>query len=215
MKKTISLLGAIFFAAFTTAQVSVIPMPNKMVSGGDNFEINKETVLFSNEKSSANLLYMQSFLKNAAKFGFNRVKQAPSSNYIILELSSAFDIPQEGYKLSVTGEGITIKASSESGIFYGIQTLFQMLPPVIYSGNPKGDENWTIQGVEIEDFPRFGYRGMHLDVSRTFFDAATVKNFINWLSHHKINKFHWHLTDDNGWRIEVKKYPKLTELGAW
>lgn len=215
MKKTISLLGAIFFAAFTTAQVSVIPMPNKMVSEGDNFELNKETVLFSNEKSSANLLYMQSFLKNAARFGFNRVKQAPSSNYIILELSSAFDIPQEGYKLSVTGEGITIKASSESGIFYGIQTLFQLLPPVIYSGNPKGDENWTIQGVEIEDSPRFGYRGMHLDVSRTFFDAATVKNFINWLSHHKINKFHWHLTDDNGWRIEVKKYPKLTELGAW
>lgn len=198
-----------------TAQVTIIPKPNKIVITKESFTLNKGTVIYTTEKTEANILYMQGFLKGATKFDFEQVKQVPSQNFIILDLSVSSDIPEEGYTLKVTEQGITIKAFSQTGLFYGIQSLFQMLPPTIYSGNPSGHETWTVQGVEIEDSPRYGYRGMHLDVSRTFFDISTVKKYINWLSFHKMNKFHWHLTDDNGWRIEIKKYPKLTELGAW
>ncbi len=215
MKRLFSTFATLFFTVLMTAQITIIPKPNKLVVRSDNFKIDKGTVVFSNTKNDKNLEYLRKFLKNASGFHFEQSATTPSGNFIILDMSPDYSIPLEGYKLKVTKEGISIQGSTQTGIFYGIQTLFQMLPPVIYSGNPKGDENWTVQGAEIEDSPRFAYRGMHLDVSRTFFDAETVKNFINWLSYHKINTFHWHLTDDNGWRIEIKKYPKLTELGAW
>ncbi|MGE0091802.1 MAG: beta-N-acetylhexosaminidase [Bacteroidales bacterium] len=215
MKRLFSTFATLFFTVLMTAQITIIPKPNKLVVRSDNFKIDKGTVVFSNTKNDKNLEYLRKFLEGASGFKFEQSAGMPSANFIILDMSPDYSIPLEGYKLKVTKEGITIQGSTQTGIFYGIQTLFQMLPPVIYSGNPKGDENWTVQGAEIEDSPRFAYRGMHLDVSRTFFDAKTVKNFINWLSYHKINTFHWHLTDDNGWRIEIKKYPKLTELGAW
>lgn len=214
-KKLTTVLTSIILTVTMTAQVTIIPKPNKIVITKESFTLNKGTVIYTTEKTEANILYMQGFLKGATKFDFEQVKQVPSQNFIILDLSVSSDIPEEGYTLKVTEQGITIKAFSQTGIFYGIQSLFQMLPPTIYSGNPSGHETWTVQGVEIEDSPRYGYRGMHLDVSRTFFDVNTVKKFINWLSFHKMNKFHWHLTDDNGWRVEIKKYPKLTELGAW
>ena len=214
-KKLTTVLTALMFTVSITAQVTIIPKPNKIQVRKDNFTLSSSTVIYSNEKNSENLSYMQGFLKDATKFSFEQQKHSPSKNYIILDLSKSCDIPEEGYTLEVTREGITIKGSTEAGIFYGIQSLFQMLPPTIYSGNPTGHEIWTVQGVAIQDSPRYGYRGMHLDVSRTFFDVNTVKKFINWMSFHKMNKFHWHLTDDNGWRIEIKKYPKLTELGAW
>lgn len=214
-KKLTTVLTSIILTVTMTAQVTIIPKPNKIVITKESFTLNKGTVIYTTEKTEANILYMQGFLKGATKFDFEQVKQVPSQNFIILDLSVSSDIPEEGYTLKVTEQGITIKAFSQTGIFYGIQSLFQMLPPTIYSGNPSGHETWIVQGVEIEDSPRYGYRGMHLDVSRTFFDVNAVKKFINWLSFHKMNKFHWHLTDDNGWRVEIKKYPKLTELGAW
>ncbi len=214
-KKLTSVLTALIMTVTMSAQVTIIPKPNRIQVRSDNFNLTNSTVIYTSEKSLTNLLYMQGFLRDAAKFPFEQVKQLPSRNYIVLDLLQGSEIPAEGYMLNVSAQGITIKGSTEAGIFYGIQSLFQMLPATIYSGNPSGHENWTVQGIEIEDSPRYGYRGMHLDVSRTFFDANTVKKFINWMSFHKMNKFHWHLTDDNGWRIEIKKYPRLTELGAW
>lgn len=215
VKKLTSALAALIFTISMAAQITIIPKPNKVQVRKDNFTLKSSTTIYTNEKEEANLLYMQSFLQNASTFSFDKTKKNPSQNYIKLNLLKKSEIPAEGYTLKVTEQGITITGSTSTGIFYGIQSLFQMLPATIYSGNPNGHEDWTVQGVEIEDSPRYGYRGMHLDVSRTFFDANTVKKFINWLSFHKMNKFHWHLTDDNGWRIEIKKYPKLTELGAW
>lgn len=215
IRKFTSVLATLIFSITMTAQITIIPKPNSIKAREDYFTINSETVIYSNEQIRENVHYLQDFLKKATQFPLEQQKKHPLQNYIILEISQKENIPEEGYKLKVTTKGITIKGSTQTGIFYGIQSLFQMLPATIYSGNPNGHEIWTVQGVEIEDSPRYKYRGMHLDVSRTFFDAETVKDYINWLSFHKMNKFHWHLTDDNGWRIEIKKYPKLTKLGAW
>src|SRR5690606_25158364 len=110
---------------------------------------------------------------------------------------------------SVSRNQIKISASTEEGFFYGVQTLLQLIPV-----QAKG-ERFVIPAVAISDYPRFDYRGMHLDVSRHFFDIKFVKKYIDYLAMHKMNFFHWHLTDDHGWRIEIKKYPKLTEVGAW
>ena len=123
-------------------------------------------------------------------------------------------VVQEGYLLDVTTDGVVVTASTRAGVFYAIQTLKQMLPVEIYGSAPVTDK-WTLQCARIVDAPEFSYRGMMLDVSRHFFDVETVKRYIDMMSIYKLNRFHWHLTDDQGWRIEIKKYPKLTEIGAW
>lgn len=121
----------------------------------------------------------------------------------------------ESYRLQITPEQICLTASDDAGMFYAVQTLLQMLPAEIYG--PQGLEmrEYALDCVTIEDQPRYGYRGLMLDVSRTFYNATQVKEIINWMAAHKLNRLHWHLTDDNGWRIEIKKYPQLTQKGAW
>ena len=123
---------------------------------------------------------------------------------------------KEGYRLEVTPEGVVIKAPQPAGLFYGVQTLRQLLPAETFgSSKILTGEPFAIPCVRVEDYPRFGWRGMHLDVSRHFFDVQFVKRYLDHLALHKINVFHWHLTDDDGWRVEIKKYPKLTQVGAW
>lgn len=125
---------------------------------------------------------------------------------------------EEAYALTSNEQGVTIKSPSPQGIFYGIQTLRQLLPPEIEHTDPSltpQNVEWTIPVVEIEDHPRFSYRGMHLDVGRHFFPVEFVKKYIDILAMYKMNRFHWHLTEDQGWRIEIKKYPRLTEVGAF
>ncbi len=122
----------------------------------------------------------------------------------------------EGYTLDVSPEGAVISATAGPGLFYGTQTLLQLLPPQVFSPK-KVEENvaWSIPAVRIEDKPRFRWRGLMLDVSRHFFTKDEIKNYIDLMAQHKLNTFHWHLVDDQGWRIEIKRYPKLTEIGAW
>ncbi|MCX2451726.1 beta-N-acetylhexosaminidase [Pedobacter sp. PLR] len=115
----------------------------------------------------------------------------------------------EKYMLDVLSQSVAIRSASPAGVFYGIQTLIQLLPP---SAKPVPLQ---AKAVSITDYPRFAYRGMHLDVSRHFFDVNFVKKYIDYLAMHKLNYFHWHLTDDHGWRIEIKKHPRLTTVGAW
>ncbi|MBL0127894.1 MAG: family 20 glycosylhydrolase [Flavobacteriales bacterium] len=126
---------------------------------------------------------------------------------IALAISNDGEMPTEGYSLHITPERIDLVSSDRAGIFHGIQTLIQLLPP-------KGSET-AVPCLTITDHPRFAWRGMHLDVSRHFFGVEFVKMYIDLLARYKMNRFHWHLTDDQGWRIEIKKYPKLTEVGAW
>jgi len=121
----------------------------------------------------------------------------------------------EFYELDITASGIEISAGDASGAFYALQTLRQMLPPEIEYTHHAADVDWLLPIVRIDDGPRFPYRGLHLDVGRHFFDVEFVKRYIDTMARYKFNTFHWHLTEDQGWRIEIKKYPRLTEVGAW
>ena len=120
----------------------------------------------------------------------------------------------EEYTLSVSGKRVLVKASGLSGTLYAIETIKQLLPHEIYTGTPASDVSWTLPCMKIKDEPRFGYRGMHLDVSRHFFDMDEVKKYLDIMAIHKLNVLHWHLTDDQGWRLEIKRYPQLTETGS-
>lgn len=125
--------------------------------------------------------------------------------------------PSEAYSINVNRKNVTINAASQSGLYYGIQTLLQMLPAEVYckKAEEEATDNWTIPAAEIKDYPKYAWRGYMLDVSRQFFDIDFCYKLVDWMSAHKLNKFHWHLSDDNGWRIEIKSHPELTEKGAW
>lgn len=120
----------------------------------------------------------------------------------------------EEYSITVCGKKATVKASGLNGVLYALETMKQMLPVEIYTGSPATDATWTLPYMKIQDKPRFAYRGMHLDVARHFFDVDQVKKYLDIMAIHKLNTFHWHLTDDQGWRIEIKKYPELTKKGS-
>jgi hexosaminidase len=140
-----------------------------------------------------------------------------SKNEPTIELSIVKDdvIGEEGYLLNVNTKGIQIKANTNAGLFYGWQSLQQLLPAAIYGKTISKNTNWQLTHCSIIDKPRFGWRGMMLDVSRHFFSKEDVKVFIDDMVRYKYNRFHWHLTDDQGWRIEIKALPKLTSVGAW
>ncbi len=143
---------------------------------------------------------------------YNNYSRLP--NHIYLELDESMHIPADGYRMSVTANRIRICGRDYGGVFNGIQTLLQLLPPEVYE---KTQRNfcWSIDGIIIEDYPRFAYRGFMLDVARAFVPKADLLRFIDNLAYHKINKFHLHLTDDEAWRIEIKSYPKLAEAAGF
>ncbi|MBW3128375.1 beta-N-acetylhexosaminidase [Hymenobacter profundi] len=133
---------------------------------------------------------------------------------VFFDLNKKNKLGAEGYELRVTPKQITITASEPQGLFYGMQSLLQLMPVEVFSPTPVAGVTWAVPCCTIEDQPRFAYRGMHLDVSRHFFPVAFVKKYIDLIALHKQNTFHWHLTDDQGWRIEIKKYPLLTQIGS-
>jgi len=193
-----------------SSEMNIIPKPQSIVTLKGGFEFGKSTTLFitSSESNSAFLSeYLRSFIP-----GLISGKQGDAD--IELELLGESDIQKEGYRLAVTRKGIHISASDEPGLFYGVQSLRQLLAPESEQDS-ESLEHYRIQAAVIEDFPRFGWRGMHLDVSRHFFPVEFIKRYIDMLALHKMNIFHWHLTDDNGWRLEIKQYPLLTEVSAW
>lgn len=144
-------------------------------------------------------------------YGFD-LKQSSGENKqpITLSIDTHKNPKEDQYTLIVNPRGIQLSGNSPQAVFYGIQSLIQLLPVEKNTG-----KSLSIPALKIIDYPRFAYRGMHLDVSRHFFDIAFIKKYIDYLALHKLNTFHWHLTDDHGWRIEIKKHPKLTEIGAW
>lgn len=163
------------------------------------------------EKAAANL---NEYLKKYYGFSLKVVKRSSAVNAIRLNYERMDNALPGAYMLRSDEKGIYIAGDNETGVFYGVQTLLQLLPvPDAASGAKLSTLN--VPFVYIGDAPRFAYRGMHLDVSRHFFPVAFVKKYIDYLVLHKFNTFHWHLTDDQGWRIEIKKYPKLMEVGAW
>ncbi|TCD04378.1 beta-N-acetylhexosaminidase [Pedobacter frigidisoli] len=212
MKKIIFLLLSIAFCNSLFAQeVNIIPQPVSIKTGlsTEKFIIDKNTEIISNDPLANSALFLQSYIQ---KYYDLKLQINPNStskkNIIKLEIITRLLKNSNEYELISDYEQTVIYAGSENGLFYGIQTLIQLLPEL-------KSTSLQIPSVTITDYPRFDYRGMHLDVSRHFFDVAFIKQYIDYLALHKMNYFHWHLTDDHGWRIEIKKYPKLTEIGAW
>ena len=197
----------------STAQegkLNLIPLPQKVQENNGVF------VIDNNVSICGNAIFEIGYLKEKIEksSGIKIQKGENGSKKIEINITPSAQTKMEGYQLDVTPDKITITASDKGGAFYGVQTLMQLMPSAIY-GTKDGWEKWEVPCVEITDYPRFSYRGTHLDVSRTFFPEETVYNLLEWMSYHKLNKFHWHITDDNGWRLEIKKYPDLTRKGAW
>ena len=208
------------------ANLDIIPVPQTMIVNSieNGFILNNKTIIVSeNPENQFNAEFLQSYLENIFKKEIHvdahgRVSKNSINLNIIdekqcEELGLAND--KEAYLLSVSLDNINIYALDAAGIFYGIQTLIQMMPNDVYSDGAEKIAEIDIPCMNINDNPRFKYRGLMLDCSRTFYDVDFIKHLLNGLAHYKINNFHWHLADDQGWRIEIKQYPKLTELGAW
>jgi len=214
MKKFIffAVLFAFSFSLFAQ-EVNIIPKPVKIEFGKPNtfFLLNNTTQIYINNdslKTSAD--FFNNYLEKYYGFSLSITTTLPTNKENVISLivsQTKVPIPNY-YALSIKQPSIYITAKNSNAVFHGIQSLIQLLPMTI-------SPELAIPAVIINDHPRFEYRGMHLDVSRHFFDVATVKKYIDYLALHKMNYFHWHLTDDHGWRIEIKKYPKLTEVGAW
>lgn len=217
MKKLLLLLSfSLTIVALAQSQVpAIIPQPVDVQMAAGNFLLSKSTVISYNNAGAsavANMLVE----KLSKPTGFSLKTQQGAKGAIRLHLNTTKDdqIGAEGYTLEVSPKNVVITANQPAGLFYGMQTLLQLLPKEIES-NTMVRGNWSIPAVKITDYPRFGWRGLMLDVSRNFFTKQEVKAYIDRMARYKFNTFHWHLTDDNGWRIEIKSLPKLTEVGAW
>lgn len=197
----------------------LIPQPNQVTRHEGSFAITPQTIIVTHDFSDlAN--YLNDHIEQLCGFRLAVSTHAPDANYISLRKN--VHLEHEAYSLAVTPRSIVIRGGDRGGVFYGLQTLFQLMPPEVYTprdsvghdARPK-ITSLRLNAVTIVDAPQFAYRGAMLDVSRTFFNKEQVKQYLDWMSRHKLNRFHWHLTDDNGWRIEIKKYPFLTSKGAW
>lgn len=198
-----------------THEINVIPLPVEVKAKPGNFCFSAATSLefnFENEKASS----IVRLLNEHIEFFYNipnltaRSAQRPSRGVIYLKLNDKSKLSPEGYKLNVRSNRITIEAACLNGLFYGMQTLLQLMPP-----DKSSLEMIEIPNVEIVDYPRFAWRGLHLDVCRHFMPKEFVLRYLDYMAMHKLNTFHFHLTEDQGWRIEIKQYPNLTQTGAF
>jgi len=153
-------------------------------------------------------------LVSGLKLAVKDMATTDTTNAVIFQPDLNITDNAEAYSLSINAKTIRIKAAVANGAFYALQTLYQLLPPAIYRKKKTPVKDWSVPAVQIADAPRFGYRGLHLDVSRHFFPVEFIRKYIDAMAIHKFNSFHWHLTDDQGWRIEIKKYPLLAKVGS-
>jgi hexosaminidase len=190
---------------------TIIPQPKhqKLLEG--QFVLPENASISASVAARAKAEQLAGFLRPATGFALPVIEG--SNGTIHLEFDTKIE-GSEAYELSVSSLGINLTASSEAGLFYAIQSLRQLFPTSIFS-NSRVENAWIVPCLAIQDSPRFAWRGAHLDVSRHFMPVTFVKKFIDLMALHKLNVFHWHLTDDQGWRLESKKYPRLTEVGAW
>lgn len=199
------------------SQIGVIPQPVEMKVQAGEFNLSKDSVILTDDSLSSLARQLSCRLGLATGYALPVLtKKSAKGNHIVLRLDRQLSrLSREGYQLTVTPKQVSIRAAEPVGIFYGIQTLLQLLPPGIFREAKVAGVAWNVPCVQIEDYPRFQWRGLMLDCSRHFMPKEFVKKFIDLSALLKMNSFHWHLTDDQGWRIEIKKYPRLTEVGAW
>ena len=186
--------------------IDVIPMPRSVEYHSGNFVISPETKFYTN-LSAESRQALTDYLEGTSLGSVPFAESATGNNGIELNLcDSSIVTGNEAYRIEIDKKGVRLSANTETGIFYGLQTLLQLL---------NNGDNKTLPALTINDSPRFPYRGLHLDVSRHFFDKEFVKKQLNAMAYFKMNRLHWHLTDGAGWRIEIKKYPRLTSFAAW
>jgi hexosaminidase len=214
MKNTVLafVLSFLAISGFSQTQ-TLLPLPVQLTPGTGSFSLqNNTTVFISGDPAKPVADFLVSRLRPATGFD---LKTGNSGNIqLILNQQPDTQLGKEGYKLAVSTENVKITANQSAGLFNGVQTLLQLLPKDIESASVV-KMNWNIPATSITDYPRFGWRGLMLDVSRHFFTKEEVKKYIDQMVKYKLNVLHWHLTDDEGWRIEIKKYPKLTQVGAF
>ncbi len=205
----------VMIACFCNAraqQPSIIPVPAEIRTPAQkgSFVITSKTPLvLENSEMEHTADFLNDYLQKHYNIKLKVVSGSRPANAILLSYE-AMDKPIPGaYRMEVTGKQISIKGDNAEGVFYGIQTLIQLLPAYKSKLSPA-----PVPYISITDYPRFAYRGLHLDVARHFFPVEYLKKYIDYIALHKMNYFHWHLTDDQGWRIEIKKYPRLTEIGG-
>ena len=210
MKKKYLVLLALLPGMLMAQQSVIIPQPVSLQFNSGNFTIDNNSALKFNKTDKA-LQEAASFFRSAINniSGIDLPYNTVKNKSVELKLINNAELGDEGYLLRITPASIEISANKKAGIIYGMQSLFQTLPAI------RTNAALSIPCMEVKDYPRFKWRGMHLDVSRHFFGPELIKEYINLLSSYKMNTFHWHLIDDQGWRIEIKKYPQLTKVGAW
>ena len=194
----------------------IIPAPASMERQNGQFILNRSVSIFYNDddlKATAEYLArkFEDFLSVKSHLSLNENLSSMKKGIYLQLDTSMFNLGPEGYRMVVSGKKIKVNAGSPAGIFYGIQSLLQLID----QNNDGKNNRFSVPAVVISDLPRFSWRGMHLDVSRHFEDKEFIKKYLDILAAYKLNVFHWHLTDDQGWRIEIEKYPLLTEIGAW
>jgi hexosaminidase len=195
---------------------ALIPAPAKLAPRAGSFVLAAATSIVAGDELRTQAELLRDQLRPATGFPLPIASSAKGSRITIALDPSLADLGDEGYRLVANADGVAIGAPKPAGILHGSQTLRQLLPPEIFRRAPSNaGASWAIPAVEIEDRPRFGWRGSHLDVGRHFMPKEFVLKHLDLLALHKLNVFHWHLTEDQGWRIEIKKYPKLTAVGAF
>ncbi|MES2747970.1 MAG: beta-N-acetylhexosaminidase, partial [Bacteroidota bacterium] len=208
MKKAFFLLLLITTIGYTQTTLPLIPQPKEIQLESGSFVINEATFFVVNKVDNNEITLFNTFLLD--KYGYELKSQTKSKsveNSIAIYVDDAANTTSEKYELTITPKQISIKAVGNRGVFYAFQTLIQLLPANKF-------KDAEVPCLTIKDEPKFKWRGMHLDVSRHFFSVDFVKKYIDYIAMYKMNTFHWHLTDDQGWRIEILQYPRLTQLGS-
>lgn len=212
------LVGSFLLASAQNKNLPIIPHPVSLQTGNGSFVLkNTTTIELNNSSEEAKRVagFLSEKLRTATGYAFP-IKQAstPSDKIKLLMVKDDL-VGKEGYKLTISPSNISIAANTGAGLFYGMQTLLQLMPKEIYSKSNVKNIVWNVPAVTITDYPRFAWRGLMFDVTRHFFTKQEVKKFIDDMVQYKYNLLHLHLTDDEGWRLEIKTLPKLTSVGAW
>jgi hexosaminidase len=214
--KKIRLLAVAILWCSVAFGADIIPRPVSIKSGEEVFVLTPDSrITFATKEAIPLANYLGDYLLGCQVVPSHAFRPSEAS-HIYLEIEPSESLPAEGYRLTVSDKEVIITGKDYGGVFNGIQTLLQLLPPEVYDRERSTkDFSWTVEGVTIEDYPRFGYRGVMLDVARTFVPKEEVLRFVDNIAYHKINRLHWHLVDDEGWRIEIKSYPRLHEVGGF
>ena len=195
--------------------INIIPKPQNIVVHKGAFQFNEKTCFYTASPEAKTIVsFFATRLRRVTGYPVQISDNEVTKNVISLQIDASLDVNDEGYTLVVTPSAVVVKAKAQQGLFYGMQSFLQLLPAEIESSQPVTDIAWSAPCVAVKDEPRFGYRGLLLDPCRHFMTVEEVKKTLDVIALFKINRMHWHLTDDQGWRIEIKKYPELTATGA-